>query len=779
MAINIKELFVTDLDPNNGAWWSKSKIDKINYNFNQFSNGGAPGPQGVIGADGGDGPIGAQGHTGYKGSQGARGFQGPGNLNEWVYFKEAEGLPGYLFTRKNPITETQAAPVALRIGYLGTETNGIPDDSEYNVGVDPTAKTPIQCVKVANSSWVNLRVEDNGGFNGYNFKFGSSSGAARFNITPDLSGTEFRIIYVAQTIILKTGSSDNTLVDSITITDDLITINNGGITGPAFNVGENSGITKSSIDFVYTPGASTNKILVAKDSDGNVEWKNIKEVFGVYPIGSIISITATEFITEHFWLNDSVTVTTGSPLNNIYGRGKVGTDFEGWYLCNGETWETVEGYNQFLTPNLNNFNYTIGANGDVQNLITRPAENPILIGGYPMRVSAIPNGTGIYSIVYSSPFYDNNTSPGDSSISMGVFDLPNLGYRISGMIHIVYLGNPNLKWSNDGTVAPPPPASGSTITLTLPSTPALCDEPVNTNYSWTELNAASWNTFTVPSTTVKLFNFGTTTHAPSGWYINIDGYPIRWNSTTGTFTARGTTCETITPPTIGYNFKSSPLVDELNGPLSSLTADVYFDYNAPLFINATTLKWSNDQTVYPVGSNAPLGWYRDKTTGVRRFWSGTIFSGVSFTENYVSRVTIDYAGQYDPGYNSSIQLSPNPEAPTPPSVCDYFQTSHLTYVAGNDVLTVGNGISQVENIRLYDSPLYVTRLWANPTTNINGDPDYTPALINIKDQTQPGSSSLKYKKVYMDTYPGPYEEYGNISTTTFSSTGKITTVGSC
>ena len=776
MAINIKELFVTDLDPNNGAWWSKSKIDKINYNFNQFLNGGAPGPQGFIGADGGDGPIGAQGHNGYKGPQGARGPQGAGNLNEWVYFKEAEGLPGYLFTRKNPITETQAAPVALRIGYLEQTL-----DPEYKVGVDPTNKTSIQCVKVANSSWANLRVEDNGGFNGYNFKFGSSSGAARFNITPDLSGTEFRIIYVAQTIILKTGSSDNTLVDSITITDDLITINNGGITGPVFNVGESGGIIKSSTDFIYTTGASTNKILVAKDSNGTVEWKNIKDVFGVYPIGSIISIRATEFITEHFWLNDSVTVTTGSPLNNIYGRGKVDTDFEGWYLCNGETWETVEGYNQFLTPNLNNFSYTISANGDAQNLITRPEENPTLIGGYPLRVSGVPASNGIYSIAYSSQFYDNNTSPGNSDISMGTIGFPSVGYRISGMIHIVYLGNPNLKWSNDGTNAPPPPPpnTGSTIALTLPSSLVLCDEPVNTNYTWT---GSSWNTFTVPSTTVKLFNFGTTAHAPSGWYINIDGYPIRWNSITGNFTERGTTCDTITPPTAGYNFKSSPLVDELNGPLSSLTADVYLDYNAPLFINATTLKWSDDQTVYPVGSNAPLGWYRDKITGVRRFWSGTIFSGVSFTENYVSRVTVDYAGQYDPGYNSSTQLSPSWLDPIPPSVCDYFQTSHLTYVAGNDVLTVGNNISQVENIRLYDSPLYVTRLWVQPLTNINGEPDYTPALINIKDQNQPGSTTLKYKKVYMDTYdPGnsAYEEYGNISTTTFSSTGKITTVGSC
>jgi hypothetical protein len=76
MAININELFVTDLDPNSGAWWSEAKLDKINYNFNQFSNGGMPGPQGTIGVDGGFGPDGAQGFTGYQGAQGYQGLQG-------------------------------------------------------------------------------------------------------------------------------------------------------------------------------------------------------------------------------------------------------------------------------------------------------------------------------------------------------------------------------------------------------------------------------------------------------------------------------------------------------------------------------------------------------------------------------------------------------------------------------------------------------------------------------------------------------------------------------
>ena len=523
MAINIKELFVTDLDPNSGAWWSKDKVDKINYNFYLLSNGGMPGPQGTIGVDGGFGPMGAQGDTGPQGPQGYDGYQGAGSLNDWVYFPETSGptgLPGYLYPRKNPITDIQSAPVALRIGYLST------DLVNYMVGEEP--QSPIQIVKVKDSTWVNLRVEDNNEINGYNFKFWSSAGEPRFEISPGMSGEEFNIIHTAQTIVFRTGSSPSTLNDSITITDSQITVNTGGITGPLFYLSNDTiapgKFTKSEDEFRYTPNAAANKVLVSTNLAGDVEWKNVKDVFGTFPIGSIVSIRESEFNTNHFWLNDSVNVTSGSPLNNIYGRGKVGTDFEGWYLCNGETWETEQGFNQYLTPNLNNFSYTIDANGDAQNLITVPESDPVIIGGYDMGILAVPDITGIYNVEYNTPFLNNDTSPGSSTISINT---PG-DYSVSRMIHIVYLENPNLKWSNTGVFVPP--ITTNPILLTLPASLILCDEPVTTQYSWTGPNAATLNTFS-PLSLYSLFNYGTTNFAPVGWYVNADGYPIYWNGT--------------------------------------------------------------------------------------------------------------------------------------------------------------------------------------------------------------------------------------------------------
>lgn len=453
MAINIKELFVTDLDPNSGAWWSVDKVDKINYNFNQFSNGGAPGPQGTIGADGEFGPMGAQGPVGGKGPQGYQGPIGTESLNDWVYFPEGNGFPGYLYPRKNPISIDQTAPVALRIGYLEHTL-----DPEYMVGVNPygVGESPVQIVKTnpnpllenPSDNWVNLRVEDNGTTNGYNFKFKPDiDGNSSFEISPDNQDVKFRTIWAAQTIVLKTGPS----TDLITIGSS-ITIDTGGENGPVFNLSNaSSKITVSGHEFIFTPEAAIDKVLVSTDTSGNVAWKNVKEAFGTFPIGSIISIRPEEFTTDHFWLNDSINVTQGSPLNNIYGRGKVNTDFEGWYLCNGETWETVDGFNQYLTPNLNNFSYTIGANGDGQIYIAEQEQEqqiPILIGGYDIRVYALPDLNGVYDIIYTNQFLDNNTSSEISGIDL---DVSSLGlYETGRMIHIVYLENTNLKWSNTG-----------------------------------------------------------------------------------------------------------------------------------------------------------------------------------------------------------------------------------------------------------------------------------------------------------------------------------------
>jgi hypothetical protein len=354
-------------------------------------------------------------------------------------------------------------------------------------------------------------------------------------------------------------------------------------------------------------------------------------------------------------------------------------------------------------------------------------------------------------------------------------------YYTSRMIHIVYLENHDLKWSNTGVYVPPiitnliilggPIAKPGSVGASM-----VCSLPVTSSYSWTGPDDASWNTFIIPSTYV-LFNYGTTTYADTGWYKNNDGYPVYWNSASGQFTLRGNICS---GGGTTNNLITSPLIEELNGP-SNFVGDLYLEYNAPLFINATTLKWSDDQTEYPVGSNAPYGWYREGTSGVRRYWDGSTFVGFSFTRDYVCRVTVDYAGEYNPGYNNATIQTPSQEDPYVPSICDVSQANHLTYVAGNTILTVPDGITLTQHVKNYGSSLYVAVNWdEGGYSPITGELISTPPLINIKDQNKP-LALVKYNKVYMTTfgYEGDGSDYGFLSVSGTSPTGQIMSISSC
>ena len=83
MNIRIKELFKSDLDPNSNEWWSKDKIDKINFNFRLMKNGGPDGPDGIEGPNGEDGNKGEEGSQGAEGPRGSQGMIGPESSGTW------------------------------------------------------------------------------------------------------------------------------------------------------------------------------------------------------------------------------------------------------------------------------------------------------------------------------------------------------------------------------------------------------------------------------------------------------------------------------------------------------------------------------------------------------------------------------------------------------------------------------------------------------------------------------------------------------------------------
>ena len=341
------------------------------------------------------------------------------------------------------------------------------------------------------------------------------------------------------------------------------------------------------------------------------------------------------------------------------------------------------------------------------------------------------------------------------------------------------------------------------ILLTLPLAPQnVCDAPVTTNYSWTGPNAATWNTFTIPST-YKLFNVGTTTYAPAGWYANVDGTAIEWSGTD--FVGLVLLCTTPRPPNLVYSL----LVDELNGELSSVQGGelLYLDttslLESGLSVNleqAEGLFWSDDQNVYGIGDPAPTGWYRDLSNGLRRYWnqSTQTFEGSSFNQDYVNRVYRNFGsgGTFnspeDPGYNTATGAVLDPgSGNVTQTICQQDQDYHLTYVAGKLYLLVPDPdqISQTQNIKnyqtnagLYQIPsadgtcLYVTVNWVVPMIDLNTNTIVnTPPLTPIHLQDGQFLTS-PYEKVYMEDVVG---SGGNGDYATILSDGKIGTISSC
>ena len=121
MAINIKEIFKSDLDPNSNSWWSQDKVDKINNNFKQLSSGGMTGPMGSQGSFGSSGSIGVTGAKGNKGDTGVQGNQGSIGYSTWIGVEGTLTGSIHIFPEKqNPEYTTTAIIVGNSVPSAST-----------------------------------------------------------------------------------------------------------------------------------------------------------------------------------------------------------------------------------------------------------------------------------------------------------------------------------------------------------------------------------------------------------------------------------------------------------------------------------------------------------------------------------------------------------------------------------------------------------------------------------------------------------------------------------
>lgn len=746
MAINIKEIFKSDLDPNSTAWWSKDKIDKINFNFTQLSNGGMPGPQGYAGIDGPFGPTGVQGPQGYIGPQGNQGPQGQFAPDDWIYYNDTTNDVEYLFPKKNDLTPIQYSSIVMRVGIDSTDPlyTGVADYNQYSM---------LSNIKVTNdplSPKINLRLQHDGKVS--DWRLLNNNGQVELHIGKFVtSDAGFELIHLAENTKLNTIGNLGNPQFAHDLKYSLIKIsqnNYGGGQQQSIAIVDSGAHFRSNDTFIYDKTPTEGFILVSSDTNGTTDWKNKKSVFENFPIGSIISIREEDFNSNNFYLNETVNQDPGNPpLKNKYGRGKIGTDFEGWYLCNGETWQFDTNISSYLTPNLNSFNYTIASNGGGQELVTNGDNAPIIIGGYDISMEAVYSGVGEYTTQFTNVWEDNNTSPTpNDTIDLGTSG-GNVELYASRMVHIVYLERNDLTWVNADGSAPPPPPVTTNIDLVYRVTNGggtqICNiiTPTTIQYSWNGGAITNWeNSGTLPG--VYLYNTGTTNFAASGFYMRVSqsGQKVwrQWNNVTATFSLP-TTCSVLTSTYVDLVYHEN--IEELNGEITDLAISGSQNGSLSTYIINTTSFETATQILDQNNFILLEGWYREVTSGspgVRRYWDGSSFQGETLVTKYILMFNAGFPNPSNPLTTSSTSGS------AACSVIPSFSNWKTCYVETDDVNVIYDITTALWSVYDEGSRIFVHQNWL---PNVGSFNPVTPPLVNIISQNAPGSS-LKFRRIY-------------------------------
>ena len=581
MPLNIKEIYTSDLDPNELGWWSRPKVDKLNHNFNQLIDGGMYGPVGVQGSYGGTGLKGVNGDQGVIGYQGSVGSVGAdANLN-WKHKDGNDNRTLYPY-----LEEDDYFGISLVTGVDGGSYE-YEDSAVYN-------QVSQYRLITNNKKQLSLRTGDLK----YDFKLVDNTDGYVM-VSGNISPTP------------PTRLHSNNLLSNYNHEYVIPFSSNLHISKTLFSFSGELYLQDSEIDGVLliSKGAAANKILSSNDNTGEVSWRNRSDVLSILPIGSIVSIPLSYFNANNFHIINAGSSKNGI-LNIYYGRGKENTVFDGWYLANGREWN-YSGSNSYSVPNLNSFTYNIGEDtfGSIQTGGSGGDSTDILIAGVKASsLSEFTSGTGSYesTLTIDSVEYEETFDAGSNSSST---------HYATKNVHIINLKNPLLSWSTVNTQVPTSsiylsdPSSSSSIACSFASSPLL--------YYWTG-NSSSWNNINYDTSGVFLFDANNDLAIANKWYSK-DGVARYWNGVAFTNVVE---CTTSTNVSLLFHAE----VWELNNG-NTLTGVTYV-INSGTFSGATTLLIN--------GSPAGEGWYREEGSGgSRRFWTGTSFSGDIISKDFV------------------------------------------------------------------------------------------------------------------------------------------------
>lgn len=431
--INLKQILQSDTQ--------QEKLDKINYNFDQLiANGG--GPMGATGSIGETGAQGVTGDQGAQGTQGPQGPQGPADTSTNSQWKDASTWANGNLSIKTitPINEGDTnnnPPTSVLIGFAS-------NDPEYNGNQNLSNLGGVLNInKNSNYSTSNIRLFSEKNYDQYldinldtdsdtststiEFKFNSIVGDGEFNYSAD----KFKVSDLSGNEMMSIDYSNGVL-----FTGTLVASSSAEFVGSIFRINIADPSNPTSND------PSNGKIAVALDSDGTIGFKTPGEIGAGIPIGTIVSFLDEVYEnSSNFEQSQTISDMTVDPSQVLLtvGRGIAGTDYEGWYLCNGQTW--TNGTVSYTVPNLNSFQFNIATNTD---FIVSPEDNeiPNILGGGELSMTSSNNNI--------STTLDTDTTEVWLETSN---DENNTEYKLYKNPQLIYLGVADLYYS---VTAPPP-----------------------------------------------------------------------------------------------------------------------------------------------------------------------------------------------------------------------------------------------------------------------------------------------------------------------------------
>lgn len=602
MSIVIKELFESDLDQYNNNWWSSKKIEKLNFNFDQIliSGGGPLGPTGFPGdqgLDGAKGITGPQGEIGFQGAIGAQGVDG-----ETIWLKNQNENADHITLKINQFGKYNPANFLFGINKSTDPLN------EYNVNkIGILGKIHTHGYTEKN---IILSDDESGAVVSLNlFKEDQYNTVLEYGFD-DSTDTEFDL--VSDNAILTYNllpSSTSTFGDFKASLFKIKTLNSKF--GDTSEVNEIKASTKFN-----TENPKANWIAQSFDNAGKIKWVDPIKVIPGFPIGSIIGINAEQFNANNFIL-DQVKSASGDYLQNTNGAGKIDTMYEGWYICNGQTWKS--GAIFYELPNLNGYSYDIAedtsgnSNQDHAVLNSKLA----ILGGADLKLNITQSG-GTYSSNYTN---HENTNQTEIFNSIGALSQSN-----SKLIYICYLKEPNMYWEAAGNVVIPPPSVtlyDINLSYSSNSNSSACSNP--TAAYKVDFTTSEWTNLSNSLAGKKIYNASGNSVAVDGIYAK-DGIVRIFIG--GTF-VQVQNCPSINSFTATFAYN----MFDLNG--ESVATNVTLYGNASTF-NASTKLYSNPALTAQY--YAPTGWYRSGS--IRRFWSQSdgIFLGAEIFGDYIYNV---------------------------------------------------------------------------------------------------------------------------------------------